>query len=68
MKQKQKKEKKPAKVFSVTLVMDPDYNALAAGAEAAGLDMAKYARKIFAHERRHKNVLYQETGRLLKAR
>ena len=63
---KQKQKKKPAKVFSVTLVMDPDYNALAAGAKAAGVKMTDYVRRIFAEERRHKRALYSLTGEIYR--
>jgi len=59
MKQKQKKKSNPdEKVVSVTLDIDPEYLALKAGAEVAGLTMAEYMRRIFAEERR--------TGRVQK--
>ena len=57
MKKKQKNDP-DRKVVSVTLYIDPDYLALAAGAEVAGLTMAEYMRRIFAEERR--------TGRVQK--
>ena len=57
MKKKQKNDP-DRKVVSVTLDIDPDYLALKAGAEVAGLTMAEYMRRIFAEERR--------TGRVQK--
>ena len=57
MKKKQKNDP-DRKVVSVTLDIDPDYLALAAGAEVARLSMAEYMRRIFAEERR--------TGRVQK--
>ena len=54
---KQKKKNDPnRKVVSVTLDIDPDYMALAAGAEMAGLTMAEYMRRIFSEERRTRRV------------
>ena len=65
MKQKQKKEKDPNRqTVSVKLDIDPDYLALAAGAEVARLSMAEYMRRIFAEERRTGRV----QKRQLKAR
>ena len=57
MKKKQKNDP-DRKVVSVTLDIDPEYLALKAGAEVAGLTMAEYMRRIFAEERR--------TGRVQK--